>query len=165
MKNKAVVKMPQKQPGIADHTRQVLELLGEDATREGLVRTPERYEKAMRFITSGYHKNLDEIVNGAIFQVKCDEMVIIRDIEFFSSCEHHLLPFFGKMHVACILPKGDKVIGIEQDPAHCRYVLAQTAVAGAADAAGGRGHRRGDFPARRRRSVRSAAFLHDDARC
>jgi len=114
MKNKAVVKMPQTQPGIADHTRQVLELLGEDATREGLVRTPERYEKAMRFITSGYHKNLDEIANGAIFQVKCDEMVIIRDIEFFSTCEHHLLPFFGKMHVA-YLPK-DKVIGLSKIP-------------------------------------------------
>ncbi len=114
MKNKAVVKMPQKGPSIAAHTERVLELLGEDPAREGLVRTPERYEKAMRFITSGYRTNLDEIVNGALFHVKCDEMVIVRDIEFFSTCEHHLLPFFGKMHVA-YLPK-DKVVGLSKIP-------------------------------------------------
>jgi GTP cyclohydrolase I len=68
----------------------------------------------MRFITSGYQTNIDEIVNGALFHVKCDEMVIIKDIEFFSTCEHHLLPFFGKMHVA-YLPK-DKVIGLSKIP-------------------------------------------------
>ncbi len=89
-------------------------MLGEDPSREGLVRTPERYEKALRFITSGYQTNLQDIVNGALFEVKCDEMVIIKDIEFFSTCEHHLLPFFGKMHVA-YLPK-DKVIGLSKIP-------------------------------------------------
>ena len=68
----------------------------------------------MRFLTSGYQTNLDEVVNGALFHVKCDEMVIIKDIEFFSLCEHHLLPFFGKMHVA-YLPK-DKVIGLSKIP-------------------------------------------------
>jgi GTP cyclohydrolase I len=114
MKNKAVVKMPQAQPSIASHTKHVLELLGEDPSREGLVKTPERYESALRFITSGYHRNLDEIVNGAIFHVNCDEMVVIKDIEFFSTCEHHLLPFFGKMHIA-YLPK-DKVIGLSKIP-------------------------------------------------
>lgn len=114
MKNKAVVKFPQTQPSIAAHTRQVLELLGEDTSREGLVRTPERYENALRFITSGYRGDLQEIVNGAIFQVKCDEMVVIKDIEFFSTCEHHLLPFFGKMQVA-YLPK-DKVLGLSKIP-------------------------------------------------
>jgi len=114
MKNKAVVKMPQKQPAIASHVRDMLGLLGEDPTREGLVRTPVRYENALRFITSGYHKNLSDIVNDAIFHVNCDEMVVIRDIEFFSTCEHHLLPFFGKMHVA-YLPK-DKVIGLSKIP-------------------------------------------------
>ena len=114
MKTKTVVKMPQKEPSIAAHTRHVLELLGEDPSREGLARTPVRYENALRFITSGYRMSLEEIVNGALFHVKCDEMVIIRDIEFFSTCEHHLLPFFGKMHVA-YLPK-DKVIGLSKIP-------------------------------------------------
>src|SRR5579862_1227870 len=113
-KNKAVMKMPGREPGIAAHMKEVLELLGEDASREGLVRTPERYEKALRFITSGYHTNLDEIVNGALFHVECDEMVVLKDIEFFSTCEHHVLPFFGKMHVA-YLPK-DKVIGLSKIP-------------------------------------------------
>lgn len=114
MKTKTVVKMPQQGPSIAGHAERMLELLGEDPSREGLIRTPERYEKAMRYITSGYHTNLEDIVNGALFHVKCDEMVIIRDIEFFSTCEHHLLPFFGKMHVA-YLPK-DKVIGLSKVP-------------------------------------------------
>jgi len=117
-KRSAVVKMPPPkaigQPTIAEHTEQVLELLGEDPSREGLIKTPARYENALRFITSGYHKNLSEIVNGAIFHVHCDEMVVIRDVEFFSTCEHHLLPFFGKMHVA-YLPK-DKVIGLSKVP-------------------------------------------------
>ena len=113
-KNKVVMKMPGKEPGIAAHMKDVLEMLGEDASREGLVRTPERYEKALRFITSGYHTNLEEIVNGALFHVECDEMVILKDIEFFSTCEHHVLPFFGKMHVA-YLPK-DKVIGLSKIP-------------------------------------------------
>jgi len=112
-KNK-MIKMPEKQPGINAHMKDVLELLGEDPSREGLVRTPERYEKALRFITSGYHTNLDEIVNGALFHVDCDEMVVLKDIEFFSTCEHHVLPFFGKMHVA-YLPK-DKVIGLSKIP-------------------------------------------------
>ncbi len=117
-KRSAIVRMPPPQaigqPGIAEHTERVLELLGEDPSREGLIKTPKRYENALRFITSGYHKNLSEIVNGAIFHVHCDEMVVIRDIEFFSTCEHHLLPFFGKMHVA-YLPK-DKVIGLSKVP-------------------------------------------------
>ena len=100
--------------GIAPRIREVLEILGEDPSREGLAQTPERYEKALRYITSGYNTRLSEIVNGALFNVKCDEMVVIRDIEFFSTCEHHLLPFFGRMHVA-YLPK-DKVIGFSKIP-------------------------------------------------
>jgi GTP cyclohydrolase I len=115
MKNKAVVKvMPPQGRTIASHMKDVLAMLGEDASREGLLRTPERYEKALRFITSGYDTNLQDIVNGAVFHVKCDEMVIVKDIEFFSTCEHHLLPFFGKMHVA-YLPK-DKVLGLSKIP-------------------------------------------------
>jgi GTP cyclohydrolase I len=88
--------------------------LGEDPAREGLARTPARYEAALRFLTSGYRMDLKRIVNHALFKVKYDEMVIVKDIEFFSLCEHHLLPFFGKIHVA-YLPK-DKVVGLSKIP-------------------------------------------------
>jgi GTP cyclohydrolase I len=115
MKQKAIVKViSPRSGGIASRMKEVLELLGEDATREGLARTPERYEKAIRYLTSGYHTSVEEVVNGALFTVKFDEMVVVKDIEFFSLCEHHLLPFFGKMHVA-YLPK-DKVIGLSKIP-------------------------------------------------
>ena len=127
MKSKAVVKVMQPQSGrheleelgiaelgIAQKMRDVLAALGEDPGREGLVRTPHRYEHAMRFLTSGYQTRLEQIVNKAVFHVKCDEMVIVKEIEFFSMCEHHLLPFFGKVHVA-YLPK-DKVIGLSKIP-------------------------------------------------
>jgi GTP cyclohydrolase IA len=115
IKSKAVVKiMPPQGPTIASRMKDVLEMLGEDPSREGLARTPERYEKAMRYLTSGYSTNLEQIVNGALFSAKVDSMVIVKDIEFFSMCEHHLLPFFGKMHVA-YLPK-DKVIGLSKIP-------------------------------------------------
>lgn len=110
-----VVAVMPPQPGVlADRMREMLTMLGEDPDREGLVRTPERYERAMRFLTSGYSTNLEEIVNNAVFSVHCDEMVIVKDIEFFSMCEHHLLPFFGKVHVA-YLPQ-DKVIGLSKIP-------------------------------------------------
>jgi GTP cyclohydrolase I len=99
---------------IAQHMKAVLEALGEDPNREGLLRTPERSEKALKFLTSGYTTDVAEIVNGALFNVKYDEMVIVKDIEFFSMCEHHLLPFFGKMHVA-YLPN-EKVIGLSKIP-------------------------------------------------
>ena len=105
---------PKGSGSIAAHMEEVLEQLGEDPAREGLARTPERYESAMRFLTRGYTQSLEEIANGALFECQCDEMVIIKDIEFFSMCEHHLLPFFGKAHVA-YLPK-DKVIGLSKIP-------------------------------------------------
>ena len=115
MKSKAVVKvMTPPGPSVASRMKDVLELLGEDISREGLIHTPERYEKAMRFLTRGYTEKLDEIVNGALYHVTCDEMVIVKDIEFFSMCEHHLLPFFGKIHVA-YLPQ-DRVIGLSKIP-------------------------------------------------
>ena len=114
MKNKAVVRVMPQGGAIAEHMKEVLEQLGEDVSREGLERTPARYEKAIRFLTSGYQTTLEEIVNNALFHVKCDEMVVVKDIEFFSMCEHHLLPFFGKMHVA-YLPK-DKVLGLSKIP-------------------------------------------------
>lgn len=114
-KNKAVVKViTPPAPGVASRMKDVLSMLGEDVSREGLLRTPERYEKAMRFLTRGYQEKLEEIVNGALYQVHCDEMVIVKDIEFFSMCEHHLLPFFGKIHVA-YMPQ-DQVIGLSKIP-------------------------------------------------
>ncbi|MCC6362565.1 MAG: GTP cyclohydrolase I FolE [Bryobacterales bacterium] len=99
---------------LAPQIEHILAELGEDVTREGLIRTPERADKALRFLTSGYSMNLDEIINGALFEVEYDEMVLVRDVEFYSMCEHHMLPFFGKMHVA-YLPK-DKVIGLSKIP-------------------------------------------------
>ena len=97
---------------IACHMREIIRLVGEDPEREGLRKTPERFEKALKFLTSGYHQNLDHVLNGATFSVTYDEMVVVKDIEFFSLCEHHVLPFFGKAHVA-YLPN-DKVIGLSK---------------------------------------------------
>ena len=115
MKNKAVVKvMKPSGPSVADRMKEVLEMLGEDPSREGLVHTPERYEKAMRYLTRGYEESLEQIVNGALFRAESDEMVIVKDIEFFSMCEHHLLPFYGRIHVA-YLPK-ERVIGLSKIP-------------------------------------------------
>ena len=97
-----------------DLIQRLLIELGEDPSREGLVKTPRRVDKAMRFLTSGYSANIDEMLNGALFSVDYSEMVIVRDIDFYSMCEHHLLPFFGKCHVAYI-PNG-KVIGLSKIP-------------------------------------------------
>jgi len=116
-KHKQVVKMPARHAidgSFAPLIRQVLDQLVDDPSRDGLANTPERVEKALRFLTSGYHTDVEQVVNGALFQVKYDEMVIVKDIEFFSLCEHHLLPFFGKVHVA-YLPKG-RVIGLSKIP-------------------------------------------------
>jgi GTP cyclohydrolase I len=99
---------------IADATAEILRQLGEDPAREGLSKTPDRVDKALRYLTSGYHQDIHEVVNGALFTVKYDEMVIVKDIEFFSLCEHHMLPFFGKIHVA-YLPK-TKVVGLSKIP-------------------------------------------------
>jgi GTP cyclohydrolase IA len=115
--NEAVVKMMQPkldEESIASMMKKILVKIGEDPTREGLVRTPERAEKALRFLTSGYETDVQSIVNGALFNEKVDEMVVVKDIEFYSMCEHHLLPFFGTMHVA-YLPQ-DKVIGLSKIP-------------------------------------------------
>src|SRR6187399_680441 len=97
-----------------DLIRQLIEQLGEDPNREGLVKTPQRVEKALRFLTSGYAANIDEVLNEALFTVDYSEMVIVKDIDFYSLCEHHLLPFFGKCHVA-YLPR-TKVIGLSKIP-------------------------------------------------
>src|ERR1700704_1979742 len=100
--------------GMQDLIRQLLAELGEDPTREGLLNTPKRVEKALKFLTSGYDANIDDVLNGALFTVDYSEMVIVKDIDFYSLCEHHLLPFFGKCHVAYI--PTTKVIGLSKIP-------------------------------------------------
>jgi len=97
-----------------DLIRTLLSELGEDPDREGLVNTPRRVEKAMAFLTSGYHADIDQVLNGALFTVDYSEMVIVKDIDFYSLCEHHLLPFFGKCHVAYI--PSNRVIGLSKIP-------------------------------------------------
>src|SRR5213596_217934 len=94
--------------------RQLLGELGEDPSREGLRQTPKRVEKALRFLTSGYDADIDTVLNEALFTVDYSEMVIVKDIDFYSLCEHHLLPFFGKCHIAYI--PSDKVIGLSKVP-------------------------------------------------
>jgi GTP cyclohydrolase IA len=102
----------QQEETIAGLIRRMIALLGEDPGREGLRRTPERYEKALRYLTSGYRQDTEKLLNGATFRVCYDEMVVVKDIELFSLCEHHLLPFFGKCHVAYIPNK--RVIGLSK---------------------------------------------------
>jgi GTP cyclohydrolase I len=97
-----------------DIIRQLLAELGENPSREGLIDTPKRVEKALRFLTSGYTADVDTVLNNALFTVDYNEMVIVKDIDFYSLCEHHLLPFFGRCHIAYI-PKG-RVIGLSKIP-------------------------------------------------
>lgn len=93
---------------------ELLKLVGEDPSRDGLEKTPERVAKMYQFLTKGYTENIDEVLNGALFPIKYDEMVIVKDIDFFSLCEHHLVPFFGRCHIAYLPDK--KVIGLSKLP-------------------------------------------------
>ncbi len=99
---------------IAKSVTKILEEIGEDVNRQGLKKTPQRVAKAYEFLTQGYHKNIEDVLNDAVFEEKYDEMVIVKDIDFYSMCEHHLLPFYGRVHVAYI-PNG-KIVGISKIP-------------------------------------------------
>src|SRR5437879_13839877 len=99
---------------IADLVRVMLSRSGEDPAREGLRRTPERFERALRYVTSGYHQDPEKVLNGAMFSVCYDQMVVVKDIDLFSLCEHHILPFFGKCHVAYLPDR--RVVGLSKIP-------------------------------------------------
>src|ERR1700683_1911295 len=119
MAHPAVVRKPPVGRGLSGYSTEdlyteLLTRLGEDPERDGLIKTPERTAQAMTFLTKGYREDAEKILRGALFDVDYDEMVIVKDIEVFSLCEHHMLPFFGKVHVAYI-PKG-KVIGLSKIP-------------------------------------------------
>lgn len=103
-----------KRESIADLVRVMLARIGEDPAREGLRRTPERFERALRYLTSGYHQDPEKVLNGAMFSVSYDQMVVVKDIDLFSLCEHHILPFFGKCHVAYLPDK--RVVGLSKIP-------------------------------------------------
>ncbi len=142
--------------------REILSRLGEDPDRDGLAQTPSRVEKSMAFLTKGYAEDPSKILRGAMFDVDYDEMVIVKDIEMFSLCEHHMLPFFGKVHVAYI-PKG-KVIGLSKIPRLVEVFRSASASAGAPHAPDRRHHSGSHQSAGSRRRHRGSSPLHDDAR-
>ncbi len=110
--NQAVPFDEEKTAQIAEHYKQIIQLLGEDVDREGLLKTPERVSKAMQFLMQGYEQNPEEILRSAMFTEDYRQMVIVKDIDFYSMCEHHMLPFFGKAHVAYIPNK--KITGLSK---------------------------------------------------
>ncbi|MCK4538862.1 MAG: GTP cyclohydrolase I FolE, partial [Candidatus Krumholzibacteria bacterium] len=97
-----------------EHVREILKSLGEDPERDGLIKTPSRVKESLEFLTSGYREDVDSVLSGSVFEEEHDEMIIVRDISLYSLCEHHMLPFFGKCHVAYI-PKG-RIIGLSKIP-------------------------------------------------
>ncbi len=101
-------------PRIGDYVRELISSIGEDPTRDGLVGTPERVERSLQMLTQGYRQSPESVLNGAIFESDYDEMVVVKEIDFFSLCEHHLLPFFGKCHIAYLPEK--RIIGLSKLP-------------------------------------------------
>ena len=142
--------------------RQLLVELGEDADREGLVKTPIRVARAMKFLTSGYAGNIDDVLNGALFTVDYNEMVIVRDIDYYSLCEHHLLPFFGKCHVAYI-PNG-RVIGLSKIPRLVNMFARRLQIQERMTSQIAETIQRRDQPHGCRRGMRGHPPLHVDAR-
>ena len=136
---------------IASHVKAVLKLLGEDPEREGLLKTPERVAKSLQFLTQGYGQSGTEIIRSAIFDEKYKQMVIVKDIEMFSMCEHHILPFIGNYRP-------------QQGRPRCRHIRPQAPGPGAPHRRDSRRHPGGAAPARCRSGHRSHAHLHDDAR-
>lgn len=106
--------MSEKEDRLVVLTRDLIDTIGEDSNREGLIKTPQRVAKAWQYFSQGYSESLDRVINDAIFNEECSDMVVVRDIEFFSMCEHHMIPFFGRAHVG-YLPSG-KVIGLSKIP-------------------------------------------------
>jgi GTP cyclohydrolase I len=142
--------------------RRLLIELGEDPDREGLARTPARVEHALKFLTSGYGANIDEVLNDALFTVDYNEMVIVKDIDFYSLCEHHLLPFFGKCHVAYIPRK--RVIGLSKIPRLVDVLARRLQIQERLTEPDCGNDPRKDRPARRRGRLRGHPPLHVDAR-
>lgn len=105
---------PAEQPALQPLVEDLLLRLGEDPGRPGLLSTPKRVERSLRFLTSGYRVNMETLLNGAVFEDPCDEMVVVKDIELYSMCEHHMLPFFGKCHIGYI-PRG-RIVGLSKLP-------------------------------------------------
>ena len=132
-----------------DLIRKLLEKLGEDPDREGLVNTPQRVDKALTFLTSGYRADIDQVLNGALFSVDYSEMVIVKDIDFYSLCEHHLLPFFGSCHIAYI--PSNKVIGLSKIPRLVDVFSRRLQIQERHDQSDRRHHSRQGVAARRRR--------------
>ncbi len=147
---------------IADLVRKMLVLLGEDPDREGLRRTPERFEKALRFLTSGYRQDPEKLLNGAMFSVCYDEMVVVKDIEVYSLCEHHLLPFFGKCHVAYIPDK--KVVGLSKIARLVNMYARRLQIQERLTSQIAKAIRGASEPAGRGSDHRGAASVHGDAR-
>ena len=150
------------QASLAELTREMLLRLGEDPQREGLQRTPERMAQALEFLTKGYQEDPQEILRGALFTEEYDEMVIVKDVEMFSLCEHHLLPFFGKVHVAYI-PNG-KVIGLSKIPRLIDVFARRLQVQERLTMQIAESIQQAIAPGGRRRGDRGAPSLHDDAR-